>query len=281
MINTVQKIADTLKKHHIEDAKLEARMIVASVLNVNENNLFFECPPLNEKQEKQVAALVEKRIHHYPLCKLLGKKGFYKYDFSVSEDVLSPRPDTEILVEAAITAAKGSKAKNILDLGTGSGCIILSVLGDVDGLQGVALDASSKALAIARKNAQNLGLQNRVNFVQGSWFDEDIVSRLGNNFDIIVSNPPYIPSKDIASLEEEVRAHDPISALDGGEDGLRDYRQIAKIAYFLLKNSGKIFLEGGINQEKEITAIFEQEGFFLVDILKDYGGINRCIILKK
>lgn len=281
MTNAVQKIADILKAHQIEEPKLEARMMVSFVLGIDANALFFNCPELNKEQENKLNNLVQKRINHYPLCKLLGKKGFYKYDFIVSEDVLSPRPDTEILVEAAISYSKASHAKKILDLGTGSGCIILSVLGDVKDLSGVALDSSFKALEIARKNAQNLGLQNRVNFVQGSWFDEDIVSRLGNDFDIIVSNPPYIPSQDINGLEEEVKSHDPLLALDGGEDGMKDYRQIARISYSLLKLGGKIFLEAGIGQEMQISQIFEREGFTTSEILKDYGGINRCIILKK
>lgn len=281
MTNAVQNIAEILKSHQIEEPKLEARMMVASVLNLDANDLFFDCPELNAEQEKQLAELVEKRIKHYPLCKLLGKKGFYKYDFIVSEDVLSPRPDTEILVEAAINYAKENKAKKILDLGTGSGCIILSVLGDVADLSGVALDASVKALNVAAQNADNLGLANRIKFVHGSWFDEDISSSLGTDFDLIVTNPPYIPNKDIENLDEEVKAHDPLLALDGGEDGLKDYRQIAKISYPMLKEGGKIFIEGGIGQEKQIADVFAKEGFGLSTILKDYGGINRCIILKK
>lgn len=281
MINAVQKIADILKEHQIEDAKLEARMMIASVLNIDENNLFFTCPEPNAEQKKQLEELVAKRINHYPLCKLLGKKGFYKYDFVVSEDVLSPRPDTEILVEAAIAYAKKMNAQKILDLGTGSGCIILSILGDVEKLKGIALDFSEKAIAIAKQNAQHLGLENRIKFIHGSWFDEEIVSSLGNDFDIIVSNPPYIPSQDIENLEEEVKNHDPLPTLDGGIDGMDHYRKIAAISYQMLKEKGYVFLEGGIGQEKQIAQIFEKERFILDNILKDYGGINRCIILKK
>lgn len=281
MTNAVQKIAEILKAHQIEEPKLEARMMVASVLNLGTNDLFFSCPELNVEQEKQLAELVEKRLNHYPLCKLLGKKGFYKYDFIVSEDVLSPRPDTEILVEAAIKYAKENKAQKILDLGTGSGCIILSVMGDVAGLNGMALDSSEKALKIAEKNAEKLGLENRVKFEKGNWFDKDIVRRLGQDYDLIVTNPPYIPTGDIQNLEEEVKAHDPLQALDGGADGMLHYKQIAKVGYVMLKEGGQIFIEGGIGQEKQISDIFAKEGFSLINILKDYGGINRCIILKK
>ena len=281
MINPIQEIATELRANQIENSHLEARMIVAYVLNIKENELIFSCPPINDEQEQKIQEIVKKRINHYPLCKLLGRKGFYKYDFVVSEDVLSPRPDTEILVEAAITYAKENKVQKILDLGTGSGCIILSILGDIENSYGIALDASIKALDIAAKNANNLGLENRIKFIHGSWFDKDIISRLGTDFDMIVSNPPYIPSDDIESLTEEVRIHDPIKALDGGKDGMEHYRKIAEIAYPLLKSGGEIFLEGGVDQEKEIADIYQKSGFTLKNILKDYGGINRCIILKK
>ena len=256
-------------------------MILAHILQKDISELYFSCPELSPKQEQEAMAIVQKRLLHWPLCKLLGEKGFYKYNFAVSEDVLSPRPDTEILVEAAIKCAKEVSAQRILDLGTGSGCIVLSVLADVDSLQGVAVDVSAKALQIAEKNAQNLGLRKRVRFVNKSWFDADFVSVLGQDFDIIVSNPPYIPSKDIAGLDSEVKEHDPLLALDGGADGLVHYRKIAKTAFAMLKAGGFIFLEGGIDQEKQIADIFEQAGFSLQHILKDYGGINRCIILKK
>ena len=256
-------------------------MILAHILQKEMSEIYFSGFKLTPKQEQEAKSIVQKRILHWPLCKLLGEKGFYKYNFVVSEDVLSPRPDTEILVEAAIKCAKDMSAQRILDLGTGSGCIILSILADVDSLQGVAVDVSDKALQVAEKNAQNLGLTKRVHFVNKSWFDADFVSTLGQDFDIIVSNPPYIPSKDIAGLDSEVKEHDPLLALDGGADGMVHYKQIAKTAFAMLKAGGFIFLEGGIHQEKQIADIFEQAGFSLSHILKDYGGINRCIILKK
>ncbi len=281
MSEIIDKTAQILKSHQIDNAKLEARLIVGNVLGIEEQDLFFDCPALSKEQEQKIKEIIDQRIRHIPLCKILGTKGFYKYDFIVNENVLSPRPDTEILVEAAISHAKAKKCRNILDLGTGSGCIIISILSDIKDMQGTGLDISEKALEIAQKNAQKMGVSDRLKLIHGSWFDSDITEKLEKKYDMIVSNPPYIATKDIENLSEEVKGHDPLSALDGGEDGLRHYRRIAKVAKDLLQDGGQIFLEGGIFQEKQITAIYEQEGFTLVEILKDYGGINRCIILKK
>ena len=281
MTDLISEIAAKLKQFGIEDSRYEARLILAHVLEMDEDELYFNCPMPNVAQQHQLEEIVSRRTEHYPLCKLLKRKGFYKYDFYVDEDVLSPRPDTEILVEAAIKYAKENQARKILDLGTGSGCIILSVMGDVEALQGVALDASKKALDIAQKNAQKLGLEQKIAWIEGSWFDDKIAEKLGQNFDIIVSNPPYIPSSEISDLSPEVREHDPKMALDGGKDGLEHYRQIAKLAEKIISPQGKIFLEGGAGQAEDIAEIFEKQGFSKEEILQDYGGINRCIILKK
>ncbi len=260
--------------------RLEAGMILKHVLK-SDINPYSETKAPDENRKAEIGRIVAKRKARVPLCKILGEKGFYKYDFIVSEDVLSPRPDTEILVEAAIAEAKKKNAGTILDLGTGSGCIILSVLGDVKALRGWAVDVSEKALQVASANAEKLKLDSRVNFIRASWFDDDLPERLGTKFDLIVSNPPYIATSEIADLEPEVREHDPLSALDGGEDGLLHYRQIAKLSAKIINPEGLIFLEGGLNQEKEIAQVFIEAGFALECIVADYAGINRCIILKK
>ena len=268
-----QSLVIALRDAGSDSPLLEAR-IIAEYLNNNSSEWTVE-------QKKIAEKIIAERSKHKPLCKILGEKGFYKYNFIVSEDVLSPRPDTEILVEAAIAEAKQTDISSILDLGTGSGCIILSILGDIETLQGVAVDVSSKALDIAKSNAERLNLSSRVSFIQASWFDEDLPERLGHKFDLIVSNPPYIATHEIAELEAEVRDYDPLSALDGGEDGFFHYRQIAKLSAKIINQGGLIMLEGGLNQEQKIADIFIAAGFSLQKILADYSGINRCIILKK
>lgn len=281
MTNFFQDITDKLKSANIEDPKLEARMIFAFVLNKDANDFYFSCPEITEEDKAAILRIVQKRTEHFPLCKLLGTKGFYKYDFVVNEDVLSPRPDTEILVEAAVRIMNEHGFESLLDLGTGSGCIPLSILGDVKGAKATAVDISQKALQIAKLNAQNLNMENRIEFVQGSWFDEDIVLKLEKKYDVIVSNPPYIPSQDILNLSIEVKNHDPLLALDGGEDGLDSYKRIAQISKEIISDGGFILLESGAGQAQDIEKIFEKEGFMKYKILKDYANIERCVILKK
>ncbi len=280
MADFFHNLISSLKEAGADSPRLEAGMILSHVMKTGQNLLSKTDEP-DEAQRAEIAQIVAKRKAHFPLCKILGEKGFYKYDFLVTEDVLSPRPDTEILVEAAIADAKKLGARKILDLGTGSGCIILSILGDVDSLCGWAVDVSEKALKVASANAEKLKLDSRVKFLHASWFDEDLPDRLGTKFDLIVSNPPYIATSEIAELEPEVREHDPLGALDGGRDGLVHYRKIAELAAKIINPGGLIFLEGGLNQEQEIAEVFIKQGFSLERIVADYAGINRCIILKK
>lgn len=281
MTTFLDEIIDILQNGEIDSPRFEARLIAAKVLELDSNELNPNEVVFSEGQKSQIRNMAKERLKHRPLCKILGEKGFYKYDFLVNEKVLSPRQDTEVLVEAAIAEAKKGKARKILDLGTGSGCIVLSILGDVDPLEAWAVDASAEALQVAKANAQKLELDSRVHFINASWFDEDLEKKLGTQFDIIVSNPPYIPRAEIATLDDDVKNYDPLSALDGGIDGLDHYRQIAKVCVKLLRTGGGIFLEGGIHQENDIAKIFMNEGFSLQNIIKDLSGINRCIFLKK
>lgn len=276
-----KEILESLCQADIENPRLEVRLMAAHWLGVDSNEIRLEEVELDAPGQQQILDWVALRKAQHPLCKILKEKGFYKYDFIVSEAVLSPRPDTETLVEEAIRTAQANCATKILDLGTGSGCIILSILGDISSASGIGVDASASALEVASKNAYRLKLDSQVNFIQASWFDEDFVARFESEFDIIVSNPPYIPTQDILGLAPEVKNFDPMSALDGGKDGLYHYRQIAKVSYPLLKMGGEILLEGGIGQEKDIQSVFENAGFYLKKIVADLGGINRCIILKK
>ena len=236
---------------------------------------------LSAEETQKLEEIIRQRLEHKPLDKILGTKGFYKYDFIVSEDVLSPRPDTEILVEEAIRLLLSDKAQKIIDFGTGSGCILLSLLAESKNWQGQGVDVSAKALSIAKQNAALLGVETQVRWINKGWFDADLAQVLDTPVDMIVSNPPYIPSQDIKSLDDEVKNYDPLLALDGGEDGLHHYRQIAKVSAPLLKDGGCILLEVGINQAQEVAEIFCQAGLHLVKIVSDLGQIARCVILKK
>lgn len=268
-----------LSKAQIPSPRLEARLMLLEALGLSADETVPFSASTGERQKVFFDTMLAKRLRHFPLCKILGRKGFYKYDFIVNEQVLSPRPDTEILVEAAVEFSQKYELRQMVDFGTGSGCILLSVLGDISQMEGTGVDISAEALDIAVRNAENLGLSSRAEWIKAGWFDKEIVARLEQKYDLMVSNPPYIPSGDIAALEEEVREHDPILALDGGKDGLRDYRRLAEIAPLILRPGAYIMLEAGIGQADAIASVFMQQGFALEQIRQDLNGIPRCVIL--
>ncbi len=235
-------------------------------------------PEISPKQEACVSQMLSRRVKHEPLDKIIGEREFYKSLFMVDENVLSPRPDTEILVESALEFIPKNFCGNILDLGTGSGCIILSLLQERPQCHGIGLDASEKALRIAAQNAQRLGVSSRVKLIHKSWNEPGAVS---GEFDIIVSNPPYIPHGEIEKLDIEVKNYDPLSALDGGENGLECYHEIARLAPLILKKGGYILLEVGYGQAEDVTEIFAAQNLTWVKTVADLAGINRCVILKK
>ena len=235
-------------------------------------------PDITNNEEALARQMLHRRLQNEPLDKIIGQREFFKSVFVVNSDVLTPRPDTEILVESALKLIPENRAIKILDLGTGSGCILLSLLAERPQCTGTGVDASLKAIQTAIRNTENLNLTNRTTFVNKSWTEENFVT---DTYDIIVSNPPYIPTEDIENLDQEVKNYDPISALDGGKDGLECYRQIAKIASLILNEKGYILLEVGYNQAKDVEEIFTNQGLTSVEIVKDLAGINRCVILKK
>ena len=280
MANIFDDLVQQLADAGIESPRLEARMLLAFVCGKEPAEIFTD-DKLNETQEKKLQSLLARRLAHEPLDKILGKREFYKAEFKVSDKVLSPRADTETLVEAALRLLPADFAANILDLGTGSGCIIESVLSERPLMQGIAVDISAEALEVAKENAENLGLAKRLKFIRASWFEADFAPRLAQKFDVIVTNPPYIPTGEITTLMPEVREYDPFVALDGGEDGFDSYRRIAELAPELLQEGGYVLVEAGAGQAEKIAEIFALQGLHLVDIICDLAGIKRCVVMKK
>jgi release factor glutamine methyltransferase len=273
-------IINDLASAGIKSPRLEARIIIAEVLKCSTGEI-GTATKVSAEQRQQITCLVNKRKQHAPLDKILGHKEFYKWDFTVNEDVLSPRPDTEILLENALKYAPKDKKIKILDLGTGSGCLLISLLKELPLAYGVAADVSESALNVAQKNAANLNVSERIKFIHADWFSPDFCSLIGNTFDIIVTNPPYIPTNDITDLDDEVRLFDPLLALDGGTDGYASYRKIASLIPLLLKSKGYIFIEAGMGQALHINDIFAGFNLQPIDIVPDLAGIDRCIILQK
>lgn len=270
-----------LQQKGIETSRLELRMLIGFVLGIDPNDVRFYKQELTEQQMIKFDQLIQQRSLHCPVDKIIGQKGFYKYDFVVNSDVLSPRFDTEIVVENALELLKLKASPQILELGIGSGCILLSLLAELPTGMGQGIDISAKALKVAQTNAKKLGVFQRLHLEEASWFDEDFWAKTKQQYDLIVSNPPYIPSQDLAKLDREVKDYDPLTALDGGADGLRDYRQIAKLAQQLLKDEGYLLFEAGYGQAEDIKAIGQANNLKLVKIVKDLNHIERCIILKK
>ena len=277
--NLINETTNKLKQNEIEATRFEIRLLLEFAIG---KSLFdFNGTKLSETQQKIFDEAIQKRCLHMPVDKIIGRRGFYKYDFMVNEDVLSPRPDTEILLEAAIDYCKKNNYKNVLELGIGSGCILLSLLAEIKDIKGVGVDISEKAIAIAKKNADNLKVSSRLELINIDWNDDSIINRIGKKFDIILSNPPYIPSQEIKTLDKEVKIFDPRTALDGGEDGLDCYRRLANIIPFLLNDGGLVMLECGEGQAHNVIKIFETNGFVMQKILTDLNKTERCIILKK
>ena len=265
----------------ISSPRLEARLLLAKVLECDDDSAEIFNINLTEENKKKLQDLLDRRIKkREPLDKILGCKEFYKYKFVVNQNVLSPRPDTEILLEEALKLTE-KKAVSVLDLGTGSGCLLLSILKENPSAQGVGIDSSEEALQVARINAGKLDVEKQVKWLKADWFDADFLQQVKGPFDLIISNPPYIPNKDIEKLDDEVRLYDPFQALSGGEDGLTSYRRIAELAPFLLNAGGYVLLECGIGQAQAVADIFMEKNLSFCKTLKDLQNIDRCVIVKK
>lgn len=217
--------------------------------------------------------LIARREAHEPVSRILGEREFYGRAFKVTGAVLDPRPETEILVEEALRL--GTPDARVLDLGTGSGAIIITLLAEWPGATGVATDVSAEALGVARVNAGVLLGADRLRFIRGNWFDG-----VEGEFDLIVSNPPYIVHSDIEHLPADVRDFDPAIALDGGPDGLAAYRAIARAPRPHLSGHGSILVEIGAGQKSEVETIFRQAGFALVAKKSDLAGHVRCLAFR-
>lgn len=265
------EISQKFANADIKTACLDARLLIQFVLGINhEEYVLANNRGLTLNEMAKIEALVERRLNREPVAKIIGYKEFWGRDFKTSKDTLDPRPDSETLIECILDGTSGGLS--ILDLGTGTGCLLLTLLSEIEGATGVAVDMSELALKVAQENADNLDLSSRVKFIKTNWFEN-----IDDKFDIIISNPPYIPTRDIKSLELEVKEYDPMSALDGGVDGLDDYRKIIAQAKNYLKENGKIFFEIGQGQEIDIIPMLQSEGFQNIQTVKDLSGITRCI----
>ncbi len=261
---------EQLQKAGITDAELDARLLLEFICHTDRNALYAHGDQEIEDEKMQdFLQLIEKRAVHIPLQHLTGEQNFMGLDFLVNEHVLIPRQDTEILVEEIMRDLHDGV--RILDMCTGSGCILLSLLHYSNDCSGVGVDVSEDALAVARQNADRLAEKQAV-FIQSDLFE-----KVEGSFDLIVSNPPYIRSQEIAGLMPEVREHEPHLALDGKNDGLHFYREIIKGAMFHLKRGGQLFFEIGYDQGEAVQALLAANGYTEIAVVKDYAGLDRVV----
>lgn len=263
---------EELTKVGIDNARREARLLLAHHLGQTVEQI-IAFPERTVMDFDGFRGLIGRRCKREPLSHITGTREFWSLSFEVSKDVLIPRPDSETLVEAVLAEIiDRDAALRLVDFGTGSGCLILSLLSELPNATGLAVDISGAALAIAARNAANLGLANRCDFLLSDWTD-----RVTGEFDIALSNPPYIETHDIRCLEPEVAEFDPLSALDGGEDGLHAYRILIPQIRNILKPEGFTALELGQGQADAVTGILQDSGFHKVIRHRDLGGIDRCL----
>lgn len=265
-----QKGRAALAQAGIEEAALDARLLLEVVCGTNRNDLLVHGGrEVETARAEEYAGLIAKRAERIPLQHLTGVQEFMGLEFVVNEQVLIPRQDTEILVEEALKELQdGSR---ILDMCTGSGCILLSLLHYSNNCQGIGADISGEALKVAEKNAQALGIKDAV-FVQSDLFEN-----VTGKYEMIVSNPPYIPSPVIGTLMPEVKDHEPLQALDGSDDGLLFYRRIISGSREFLTGGGRLYLEIGYDQAKAVSGLMEQNGFQEIQTVKDYAGLDRVL----
>ena len=271
--------AESLRSAGIPDARQEAGSLLAHALRRDRTYVIAHGNDvLASDQLDRFQTLIARRAAREPLQYIVGYQEFFKLEFEVTPGVLIPRPETELVVEAALDVADREQSLSILDVGTGSGCIVISLLNELKNAQAIATDVSAQALAVARRNAQRHNVSGRVKFVEA-----DSLSRLDPPapFSLIVSNPPYIPSGDIATLQHEVREHEPLTALVSGADGLDHIRALLRETPQLLDHDGYFIFEIGFGQRDAIEQLVDHVLWRLVEVRKDLQGIPRTFILQK
>ena len=266
-----------LEKNKIRSTKLDSEILLSKVIQKDRKFII-----LNYKQEikedifNYYISLINKRSSGRPIAYLLGKKNFWNYEFEITEGVLIPRPDTEIIIEEVLKLSKNKNKLKILDIGVGSGCILLSILDEKKDFLGIGIDISKKCIELSKRNALSIGVKNRVKF-----FKSNVDNFNSGKYDLIISNPPYIKQVSLKYLDKDVKNFEPKLALNGGIDGLSEIRKVIIKSSELIKINGKFVLEIGFDQKQEVIKILKNKGFYINKVLKDYAGNDRCIVSTK
>ena len=277
ILEALNKGSAKLKKSNINSFQLDSEILLSEIIQKDRKFLILNYDKeLKKKTLENFDDLISQRSKGKPIAYLTKKKSFWKDIFEITSDVLIPRPDTEIIIEEILKLTKNKRNLKILDIGVGSGCILLSLLREKKNFIGVGIDISKKCIDLCRKNSLNLGLNKRVKL-----FNSDVDNFNYGKYDLIVSNPPYIKSCDLKYLDRDVVDFEPITALDGGTNGLSNILKVINKSSELIKIKGKLILEIGFGQKNDVKRILVNRGFYINKIVKDFSNNDRCIISTK
>ena len=275
--NTFNKGMKILQKNKISNPLIDTTILLSASIQKDKEHIILNPKELlSSKQSNKFINLIERRKKGEPIAYIINKKEFWKDEFYVNRDVLIPRPDTELVVEQVLKIYSKESKLQVLDIGTGSGCILLSILKERPNFCGTGTDISKKSINVSKFNANKMGLNNRVSFIHSSVDNFKI-----RKYDLVVSNPPYIKLLNLKYLEKDVANFEPKLALSGGFDGFSKIRKVINKTSNLIKRNGKFILEIGFNQKNRVKEILKKEGFYVNKSLRDYGDNDRCIISTK
>jgi len=266
-----------LKEGKISNPQLDGEILLSHSIKKDKKHIILNPKELLNSEETEIFQnLIERRKKKEPVAHLINKKEFWKDEFFVNKDVLIPRPDTELIIEQVLKIYSKNSQFQVLDIGTGSGCILLSILRERPNFYGTGIDISKKSINVSKLNAKQLNLTSRVKFFHSSVDNFKI-----GKYDLVVSNPPYIELLNLKYLEKDVINFEPKLALSGGFDGFSEIRKVISKTKTLIKKNGKFILEIGFNQKNKVKQILKNEGFYVNKAIKDYGNNDRCIISTK
>ena len=269
--------AKILKEGFIKSPLLDSEILMTKAIKKDRKYILLNSKRVLEIEDLNTfQKLIKERSNGKPIAYLTNKKFFWNYEFFITADTLIPRPDTELIIEQVIKSYSKNSRSSVLDIGTGSGCILLSILKERPNFYGTGIDISKKSIIVSKYNTKMLKLSNRVKL-----YNSDVDNFNNGKYDIVVSNPPYIKFKSLKYLEKNVVNFEPKLALSGGFDGFSEIRKVICKAAVLIKKNGKLFLEIGFNQKIKVIEILKKEGFYINKALKDYGKNDRCIVCTK
>ena len=275
--SAIKQGVEILKSNYISSAQLDSEILMATAINKDRQYIILNSnKKLNPNDLINFNKLIKNRSYREPVAYLTNKKFFWKSEFFVTKDTLIPRPDTELLIECLLKLSRNKNKLSILDIGIGSGCILLSILKEKNDFYGTGIDISKNALNICKFNAINLNVVKRLKLYKTNVDKFNI-----GKYDLIVSNPPYIKKNKIKYLDRDVASYEPLLALDGGLDGLSEIRKVIKKASELIKKNGKFILEIGFDQRDKVVKLLKRKGFYINSIKKDFANNDRCIVCTK